>query len=160
MAIDIRKIKKLIELIDETGIAEIEIREGEESVRISRHAPAGLAPTYLPPPPAQHIFTAPAKTETPTTATEAATPSPVNDPSRHTIKSPMVGTLYLSPSPTAEPFVKIGQHISHGNTLCTIEAMKMFNQIESDKTGTVVECLVENGMPVEFNQPLFVIKVD
>lgn len=151
---DIRKIKKLIDLIDETGVAEIEIKEGEESVRISRqfHAPTGLAtispimPTAPIPPTA-----APSKADEP----KAGNKLPVDG---HVIKSPMVGTVYLAASPTAKLFVEIGQHVEVGATLCIIEAMKMYNQIEADKSGKLKARLVENGQHVEYDQPLFVIE--
>jgi len=148
---DIRKIKKLIELIEDSDIAEIEINEGEESVRLSRisyAAPATIAaPAAVAPPAAA-----------PAAAPEAA---PANEPeqySGHVIHSPMVGTFYRSASPGAKPFVEVGQSISTGQTLCIIEAMKILNQIESDASGTVTQILVENGEPVEYNQPLFVIE--
>ncbi len=151
---DIRKVKKLIELLDESGIAEIEINEGEESVRISRYpASAAAVPmqqpyAYAPAPPAP----APA-TET---ATEDATASTAID--GHTINAPMVGTFYTAPSPGAPDFVKTGDHINEGETVCIIEAMKILNQIEADKSGTVKAILVENAQPVEFGQPLIVIE--
>jgi len=149
---DIRKVKKLIELLDESGVAEIEIKEGEESVRISRHgsfAPAAQAPIQYaaaPPPVAP--------------AAVAASPAETtkDEISGHIIRAPMVGTFYRSPSPGAKLFVEEGQTINSGDTLCIIEAMKLLNQIESDKTGTVKSILVENGQPVEYNQPLFVIE--
>ncbi len=148
---DLRKVRKLIELIKETGIAEIEIHEGEESVRISREtsrvAPVSHAPTVT------HVMAeaAPAITQSP-----VALPAAVS--TGHTVKAPMVGTIYLSPSPDAKIFVDVGQTVQVGDTLCLIEAMKMFNQIESDKAGVVTAVLVKTGVPVEFNQPLFVIE--
>jgi acetyl-CoA carboxylase biotin carboxyl carrier protein len=154
---DMRKIRKLIELIQETGIAEIEIREGEESVRISRDHDRH-APTYMPHPQAQyHVPTpaAPVSTPAPESATKEETSLHAN---KHIVKSPMVGTVYLSPSPGANAFVTVGQSVKIGDTLCLIEAMKMFNQIEADKAGTVTAILVETGVPAEFNQPLFVIE--
>ncbi len=153
---DMRKIKKLIELIQSTGVAEIEIREGEESVRITRETKGAqtvmmaAAPAAIPPAPA--IQAAPAATETP--KIEAAAPS--ND--KHAVKSPMVGTVYLSATPGAKPFVEIGQTVKAGDVICLIEAMKMFNQIEADKSGVITARLVDNGTPVEFNQPLFTIE--
>ena len=149
---DIRKIKKLIELLDESGVAEIEIKEGEESVRISRqqnviaaapqqvYAPAPLAPAPL------------------AAAPVAAEPAAEPEISGHKITSPMVGTFYRSASPGAKVFTDIGQTVSEGDTLCIIEAMKILNQIEADKSGTVKAILVENGQPVEFGQPLFIIE--
>ncbi|VVC76669.1 Biotin carboxyl carrier protein of acetyl-CoA carboxylase [Aquicella siphonis] len=153
---DMRKIKKLIELIQSTGVAEIEIREGEESVRITREvhtaAPVMMAPPVMPaaavPPPA---LAAPE----PAPAKAAEAPA-VQD--KHMLKAPMVGTVYLSSTPGAKPFVEIGQSVKAGDVICLIEAMKMFNQIEADKTGTITARLVDNGTPVEFNQPLFVIE--
>lgn len=146
---DIRKVKKLIELLEESGIAEIEIREGEESVRISRH---GAAPVYMPAP------AAPAPVAAVAAAVRVAEPEVDATPSGHQVKSPMVGTFYRSSNPGAKPFVEVGQRVSVGETLCIIEAMKMLNQIETDAAGEIVAILVENGQPVEFGQPLFVIK--
>ncbi len=147
---DIRKVKKLIELLEESGIAEIEIREGEESVRISRH---GASPIMMQAPAAMQ---APA----PVAAASAAPAVPAADapPAGHMVKSPMVGTFYRSSNPGAKPFVEVGQRVSVGETLCIIEAMKMLNQIEADAAGEIVAIMVENGQPVEFGQPLFVIK--
>lgn len=147
---DIRKVKKLIELLEESGIAEIEIREGEESVRISRH---GAAPVYMPAPAA-----APVPAPVAAAAIRPAEPDVESTPSGHQVKSPMVGTFYRSSNPGAKAFVEIGQRVSVGETLCIIEAMKMLNQIEADASGEIVAILVENGQPVEFGQPLFVIK--
>lgn len=157
---DIRKIKKLIELIDETGVSEIEIREGEESVRISRKidmpaahyvmnsAPTPQAAVSAPQPAASDPVIAKAPVDTPTDTT----------PKGHTVNSPMVGTMYHAPAPEQPPFVKIGDKVRVGDTLCIVEAMKMLNQIEADKAGTIQAILVENGQPVEFGQPLFVIE--
>jgi len=148
---DIRKIKKLIELIEESGIAELEIKEGEESVRISRQTanyaqPMQVAmPTMAPQP---QMMTAP-----------AAAPSEIAEPELgHRVKSPMVGTFYNKASPTSAPFVTQGQQVNAGDTLCIIEAMKMMNQIEADKSGKISAILVEDGSPVEFDQVLFVIE--
>ena len=146
---DIRKVKKLIELLEESNIAEIEIHEGEESVRISRAST--VAPAVIAAPVA-----APAAAVAPAAATDAAPPA-AREPEGHIIRSPMVGTFYRAPSPGAKPFVTQGQGVSNGETLCIIEAMKILNQIESDKSGKIVEILVENGQPVEYNEPLFVI---
>jgi acetyl-CoA carboxylase biotin carboxyl carrier protein len=152
---DIRKVKKLIELLDETGVAEIEIKEGEESVRISRH-PTGATYAMLPqqmsygPPPAA---AAPAPA-----AAVASAPVPVAASSDLTVTAPMVGTFYSAPAPGAKAFVDIGSEVKQGDVLCIIEAMKMMNQIESDKGGRVVSVLAKNGDPVEFGQPLFVIE--
>jgi acetyl-CoA carboxylase biotin carboxyl carrier protein len=147
---DIRKIKKLIELINETGIGEIEVTSGEESVRISRSAPAaGLAPV-APQPLAIAAPAAPAPVAAPAAPVAA-------EPEGYQLRSPMVGTAYLATTPGEPPFVKIGQHVNVGDTLCLIEAMKMFNKIEADKAGVISARLVENEQPVEFDQPLFII---
>lgn len=154
---DIRKIKKLIELVEDTGVAEIEIHEGEESVRITRtHQPVAgsSAPMFYGAPPAAAAPPAPAASEA-TLPSEAPPAAPELD--GHVIKSPMVGTFYRSSSPEAVPFVEEGKTIAMGETICIIEAMKMLNQIECDHAGTVKSVLVENGQPVEFGQPLFVI---
>ena len=147
---DIRKVKKLIELLEESGIAEIEIHEGEESVRISRQTAAAPAPVAMPAP----IAAAPVP------AVPGGTPEPPAEPvhSGHTVDSPMVGTFYRAPSPGASPFVEVGQRVEVGDTLCIIEAMKMLNQIEADKAGTISAILVENAEPVEYGQALFVIE--
>jgi len=152
MAMDLRKIRKLIELIQETGIAEIEIQEGEESVRISRET-SKVAPAMINMPQTYTLPAEPAPASPPPAATESAAHA-----GKHTVKAPMVGTVYLSPSPGAKAFIQIGQAVKPGDTLCLIEAMKMFNQIEADKAGTVTAILVESGVPVEFNQPLVVIE--
>jgi acetyl-CoA carboxylase biotin carboxyl carrier protein len=153
---DIRKVKKLIELLEESGIAEIEISEGEESVRISRY-PQGQGPA-----PVVHYAAAPAAAA-PAAAPAASPPVPTPaapPPSKadHTVTAPMVGTFYAAASPGAKPFVEIGSEVNVGDTLCIIEAMKMMNQIESDKAGRVTAVLVKNGDPVEFGQPLFIIE--
>jgi acetyl-CoA carboxylase biotin carboxyl carrier protein len=149
---DIRKVKKLIELLEESGISEIEISEGEESVRISRYPKPGTVTTAVAA--AAPAAAAPA-------AAPAAPPSAPETPppSRgQQITAPMVGTFYSGPAPGAKPFVEIGTEVKPGDTLCVIEAMKMMNQIESEFAGRVVSILVENGNPVEFGQPLFVIE--
>lgn len=151
---DIRKVKKLIELLEESGIAEIEIREGEESVRISRQQQGGSTvvmaqPNYMPMP------TAPAAT---TAAPAIASAPVVSEPQGHQVKSPMVGTFYRASAPGAKPFVEVGDHVTAGATICIIEAMKMLNQIEADASGKVTAILIENGQPVEFGQPLFIIE--
>jgi acetyl-CoA carboxylase biotin carboxyl carrier protein len=149
---DIRKVKKLIEMLEESDLAEIEIKEGEESLRISRNSSAMPPPQfYAPPPPPAPA--APAG-EAPTTGDAPAAEAL---PDGHVIKAPMVGTFYRAPAPGAKPFVEVGQTVGAGDTLCIIEAMKMLNQIEADKGGKVVAILVENGQPIEYNQPLFVI---
>lgn len=152
---DIRKVKKLIELLEESGIAEIEIREGEETVRISRQNPnmPMMPMSYMMPPAAAPAAAAPVAA--PTVSAESAKPAV---PAGHTVKSPMVGTFYRAPSPGAKAFVELGQSVSAGETLCIIEAMKMLNQIECDKAGKIAAILVENGQPVEYGQPLFVIE--
>ncbi len=146
---DVRKIKTLIELINSSDIAEIEIKEGEESVRISRYSSAAPAPAAAP------LAAAPIAIAA--TAGEPAAPV-AQAPKGDTLDSPMVGTFYKAASPTAKPFVEVGQTVSIGDTLCIIEAMKMLNQIEAEKSGKIVEILVENEQPVEFGQPLFVIE--
>ncbi|MBF7074334.1 acetyl-CoA carboxylase biotin carboxyl carrier protein [Glaciecola sp. MH2013] len=147
---DIRKIKKLIELVEESGIAELEITEGEESVRIHRGGSAS-AVQYAP----QMMQAAPAPVAAPAPAAVEAAPAA---PTGHVVKSPMVGTFYRSSSPEAKAFVEIGQSVNIGDTLCIVEAMKMMNQIEADKAGVVKEILVDNQEPVEFDQPMFVIE--
>ena len=151
---DIRKVKKLIELLEESDVAEIEIHEGEESVRISRVGSTAQMsiPMAAPYPAAAPTATAPAPASAPATAE-----APPKEPEGHIIRSPMVGTFYRAPSPTSKPFVEVGSEVAAGDTLCIIEAMKILNQIESDKAGKVTQILVENGQPVEYNQPLYVI---
>ena len=154
---DIRKIKKLIEMLEASGIAELEITEGEESVRINRY---GQMPPMMPPPapyPMPYPATPQAPAATPTPAAEAA-PAGKPAPDGKLIRSPMVGTFYNAPAPDADPFIKLGDDIKAGDTVCIIEAMKMFNRIEADFGGKVVEILVENGQPVEYDEPLFVVK--
>jgi acetyl-CoA carboxylase biotin carboxyl carrier protein len=155
---DIRKVKKLIELLEESGIAEIEISEGEESVRISRY-PTGAAAQA----PFVHYAAAPAPVApaAPVAALgPAAAPAAAAAPAKtdHTVTAPMVGTFYSAAAPGAKAFVDIGSEVNVGDTLCIIEAMKMMNQIESDKSGRVTAVLVKNGEPVEFGQPLFIIE--
>lgn len=149
---DIRKIKKLIELVEESGISELEISEGEESVRISRNSTAPVAPVQYAAAPAPVAAPAPAAAPV---AVEAAAPAA---PTGHQVLSPMVGTFYGAPSPDAKPFVKVGQSVTAGETLCIVEAMKMMNQIEADKSGVVTAILVEDGQPVEFDQALVIIE--
>ncbi|HCH5064817.1 TPA: acetyl-CoA carboxylase biotin carboxyl carrier protein [Vibrio parahaemolyticus] len=150
---DIRKIKKLIELVEESGIAELEISEGEESVRISRHGTAAPAPVHY----AAAPVAAPAPVAAAPVAEAPAAEAPAV-PAGHQVLSPMVGTFYRSPSPDSKAFVEVGQKVSAGDTLCIVEAMKMMNQIEADKSGVVTAILVEDGQPVEFDQPLVVIE--
>jgi acetyl-CoA carboxylase biotin carboxyl carrier protein len=143
---DIRKIKKLIEIIEESDIAEMEIKEGEEFIRISRYSAAPAAVAYAPAPIAAAVTTAPLAL-----AAEEKI-------SGHVVKSPMVGTFYRSASPGSKVFVEEGQTVQVGDTLCIIEAMKILNQIESDKSGTISKILVENAEPVEYGQPLFIVE--
>lgn len=152
---DMRKIKKLIELIQSTGVAEIEIREGEESVRITRETKT--VPMMMAPPMMQQAMPAPPATPEAKADTSSVKQAETNS-DKHTVKSPMVGTVYLSATPGSKHFVEIGQTVKVGDVICLIEAMKMFNQIEADKAGIVIARLVDNGTPVEFNQPLFVIE--
>ncbi|HDR2753630.1 acetyl-CoA carboxylase biotin carboxyl carrier protein [Enterobacter sp. RHBSTW-00175] len=153
---DIRKIKKLIELVEESGISELEISEGEESVRISRAAPAASFPVmqqaYATP-----MMQQPALSNAVAPAAEAPAAAAA-EISGHIVRSPMVGTFYRTPSPDAKAFIEIGQKVNVGDTLCIVEAMKMMNQIEADKSGTVKAILVESGQPVEFDEPLVVIE--
>jgi acetyl-CoA carboxylase biotin carboxyl carrier protein len=145
---DIRKIKKLIEIIEESGIAEIEIKEGEEAIRISRYGSAPSPVAYSP---------APALAPAPAAAPVIAAAPAEEKISGHIVKSPMVGTFYRSASPGSKVFVEVGQAVLAGDTLCIIEAMKILNQIEADKSGTITQILVGNAEPVEYGQPLFVI---
>jgi acetyl-CoA carboxylase biotin carboxyl carrier protein len=145
---DLRKLKTLIELVESSGIAELEISEGEERVRITRSGSSVAQPVYAP----QPVAPAPASM----TAAAPATAEPAVAEG-HVVKSPMVGTFYRSASPGAKPFVDVGQSVNAGETLCIIEAMKLLNEIEADKGGAIKAILVENGQPVEFGQPLFII---
>ncbi|EOL9007913.1 acetyl-CoA carboxylase biotin carboxyl carrier protein [Cronobacter sakazakii] len=153
---DIRKIKKLIELVEESGIAELEISEGEESVRISR-SPANTGFPVM-----QQAYAAPMMQQQPQALSNAVAPAAeapaAAEVSGHIVRSPMVGTFYRTPSPDAKAFVEVGQKVNVGDTLCIVEAMKMMNQIESDKAGVVKAILVESGQPVEFDEPLVVIE--
>ena len=153
---DLRKLKTLIDLVQQSGIAELEITEGEEKVRISRGVPASAQ--AMPQPTAVYM-TPPAAPATAEPAAAAAPPeaSAPAQPEGHVIKSPMVGTFYRSSAPGAKPFVEIGQTVKAGETVCIIEAMKLLNEIEADKDGVVKEVLVENGQPVEFGQPLVLL---
>lgn len=145
---DLRKIKTLIELVENSGIAELEIKEGEEFVRISRSSTA-----------VQHVYAAPQQHAAPLAAAASATAAPAVPvaPEGHVVKSPMVGSFYRSPSPGAKAFVDIGQSVNVGDTLCIIEAMKLLNEIEADHSGVIKAILVESGQAVEFGQPLFII---
>jgi acetyl-CoA carboxylase biotin carboxyl carrier protein len=150
---DLRKLKTLIDLVAESGIAELEVTEGEDKVRIAKFSPAPVAPTApttlvaTPMPPAGVAPAVPA----------VAAPAAAPEPTGHVVKSPMVGTFYRSPSPGAAAFVELGQTVKPGDTLCIIEAMKLLNEIEAEVGGAVKEILVENGQPVEYGQPLFII---
>mgnify|MGYP006172655487 CR=1 FL=1 len=149
---DLRKLKKLIDLVQESGISELEVTEGEEKVRIAKHAAAAPATYYAPPPPA-----APAAASAPTSPVPAAEGASAL-PDGHVVKSPMVGTFYRSSSPGAKAFVEVGSQVKEGETICIIEAMKILNEIEADKSGTVTRIMGENGQAVEYGQPLFVIE--
>ena len=153
---DLRKLKKLIDLVQESGIGEIEITEGEEKVRISRQLAPG--PVMMAGHPVQQYAMPGQMPAAAPGAPPAPAPAPVEQPKGHTLKSPMVGTFYRAPSPGAPSFVEVGQSVSKGQTLCIIEAMKLLNEIESDVSGTVKAILVENGQPVEYGQPLFLIE--
>jgi acetyl-CoA carboxylase biotin carboxyl carrier protein len=154
--VDIRKVKKLIELLEESSLTEMEIVEGEESVRLSRGHAVGHHMVQQGIPASMPIAAAPAPAQSAITETGAQAEAAI--PDGEVVRAPMVGTFYASPSPEAGPFVSMGQKVTEGETLCIIEAMKMFNQIEADVSGTVVAILVENGQPVEFDQALFVIR--
>ena len=151
---DIRKVKKLIELLEESGISELEIKEGEEAVRISRGSPATMHYSSMPVPATPEPAAAPAAA-----GANSGSDNADNDmPAGHKVESPMVGTYYEAPAPGTAPFVQIGQRVKVGETLCIIEAMKILNQIESDVAGEVKAILIKNGDPVEYGQPLFIIE--
>ena len=150
---DLRKIKSLIQLLEESDVAELEITEGEESVRISR---AGPAPAVVPAP-APAAVAAPAAPAPAAPEPEAAEPAAAALPEGHVVASPMVGTFYAAPSPDAKPFVQVGSRVAEGDTLCIVEAMKMLNQIEADRDGVVRAVLADNAAPVEYGQALFVL---
>ncbi len=150
---DLRKLKKLIDLVEESGISELELTEGEEKVRISRNVPQPQNTVHYAPPSMQHAQ--PAPVAAPAAAVEAAPAAPVIE--GHVVKSPMVGTFYRSPSPESKSFVDVGSTVAVGDTLCIIEAMKLLNEIESDHAGVIKAILVENGQPVEYGEPLFII---
>jgi acetyl-CoA carboxylase biotin carboxyl carrier protein len=154
---DIRKVKKLIELLEESNIAEIEIHEGEESVRISRKTEAMPSAQYMPAYGPGMYAPMPSAAQTPSIGQDSVEVVEKTASLGHVVTSPMVGTFYEAPSPGAKPFVEVGQQVNAGDTLCIIEAMKMLNQIESDKAGKITARLVDNGQPVEFGQDLFVI---
>jgi acetyl-CoA carboxylase biotin carboxyl carrier protein len=151
---DLRKLKKLIDLVEESGISELELTEGEEKVRISRQ-PSGQAMQYAQAYMPQMMHHAPQQVSAPATAAPAETTEPVVE--GHVVKSPMVGTFYRSSSPEAKAFVEVGSSVSAGDTLCIIEAMKLLNEIEADHSGVIKAILVENGHPVEYGEPLFII---
>jgi acetyl-CoA carboxylase biotin carboxyl carrier protein len=146
---DLRKLKTLIDLVADSGIAELEITEGEGKVKIVKFSQASAPVAYAPPAP---VAAAPAPA-----APAAAAPAAPAAPEGHSVNSPMVGTFYRSPNPGASPFVELGQSVKEGEPLCIIEAMKLLNEIEADKSGVIKEILVENGEPVEYGQPLFII---
>ena len=148
---DLRKLKKLIDLVEESGIAELEITEGEEKVRIAK---VGGSHAFVAAP--HYAFPPQAPAAAPVAPAPAEAPAAV-EVEGHVVKSPMVGTFYRSPSPGAPPFIELGQSVTEGQTLCIIEAMKLLNEIESDVSGTVKRILVENGQPIEYGQPLFII---
>jgi acetyl-CoA carboxylase biotin carboxyl carrier protein len=154
---DIRKIRKLIELLEETGISEIEIKEGEESLRLSRHSSAPMESSQV-----RYVSHSPATHHAPQASQAMPHPSPSETKppvsAGHKIRSPMVGTMYTSPSPETPPFVTVGQSVKMGDTLCIVEAMKMFNEIEADRAGRIIEILIKNGDPIEYDQPLFIIE--
>ncbi|MDE1197684.1 acetyl-CoA carboxylase, biotin carboxyl carrier protein [Pseudomonas sp. Bc-h] len=150
---DIRKVKKLIELLEESGIDELEIREGEESVRISRHSKTPAQQYYAPAPVAAPVA-APAPAAAPVAAAEAPSAPKLNGT---VVKSPMVGTFYRTPAPGSPAFVEVGKTVKKGDTICIVEAMKMMNHIEAEVSGVIESILVENGQPVEYDQPLFTI---
>jgi acetyl-CoA carboxylase biotin carboxyl carrier protein len=147
---DLRKLKKLIDLVEDSGIAELEITEGEEKVRISRYGQAPQMMQYAQQP---QMMPAPVQVSQPT----AETPAVPAQPEGHIVKSPMVGSFYRASSPEAKPFVEVGQSVTAGETLCIIEAMKLLNEIEADQSGVIKAILIENGQPVEYGEPLFII---
>ncbi|MDR1888830.1 MAG: acetyl-CoA carboxylase biotin carboxyl carrier protein [Zoogloeaceae bacterium] len=149
---DLRKLKKLIDLVQESGISELEVTEGEEKVRIAKFTPTGAAPVHYPLP-----VGAPATSPTGGAVSAVNLDDEDELPEGHEVKSPMVGTFYRSPSPGANAFVEVGQTVKEGETLCIIEAMKLLNEIEADVSGVIKRILVENGQPVEFGEPLFII---
>lgn len=152
---DIRKVKKLIEMLEESSLSEIEIREGEEAIRISRGSSGGTQVVHMAPAP---MHAAPHAAPAAAATTPAATPAPAAPPAGHAVISPMVGTFYRAASPEAKSFVDVGSQVNVGDTLCIIEAMKMMNEIESDKAGVIKAILKENGQPVEYGETLFIIE--
>jgi acetyl-CoA carboxylase biotin carboxyl carrier protein len=154
---DLRKLKTLIDLVAESGIAEIEVTEGEDKVRIVKYAPPATASSAAAPLAAPVISALAPSGAAPTASGASAAPSAVELPKGNIVKSPMVGTFYRAPSPGANPFIEVGQAVKPGDTLCIIEAMKLLNEIEAEVAGEIKEVLVENGQAVEYGQPLFVI---
>lgn len=152
---DLRKLKKLIDLVEESGIAELEITEGEEKVRITRHA-AGSQMVFASPQ-QMHMMSGGMVPAAPAVSAAPAVPAAPAEPEGHAVKSPMVGTFYRSASPGAKVFVEVGQSVNAGDTLCIIEAMKLLNEIEADQGGVIKAILIENGQPVEYGEPLFII---
>lgn len=157
MAIDIRTVKKLIELVEDTSIGEIEIQEGDKSIRVSRH-PSGNSAMASPSISHHHMGSPAPQPMTNVSSEQQSRTEEVPEQKGHSVKSPMVGTVYIAPTPGAKPFVELGQRVEAGHVLCLIEAMKMFNQIEADKSGIITARLVENEQPVEYDQPLFIIE--
>jgi len=153
---DLRKLKKLIDLVEESGIGELEITEGEEKVRIVKGGVVSVSPGPAPTPAATPAAAA-SRSATTTAAAPAAAPEAAPAVEGHVVKAPMVGTFYRSPSPDAKPFVEVGQALKEGDVICIIEAMKLMNEIDADAAGTVKAILVENGQPVEYGQPLFIL---
>ena len=149
---DLRKLKALIDLVEKSGIAELEITEGEERVRIAKQGSAAAAPTYV-----HHAVPAPHAPAPATAPPIVAEPAAAAEPEGHAVKAPMVGTFYRSGSPGSQSFVEVGQAVKEGDTLCIIEAMKLMNEIEADAAGVIKAILVENGQPVEYGQPMFII---
>ena len=151
---DIRKIKKLIELLEESDVEELEIHEGDDSVRISRRREQAPAPQYM-----SHYPPAPAPAQEQPAATSGGSPEPAQkaEPKGHSLKSPMVGTFYRSPSPKSKAFVEVGQSVKAGEVICIVEAMKLFNEIESEVSGKIIKMLVEDASPIEYDQPLYLV---
>ncbi len=153
---DLRKLKKLIDLVEESGIAELEVTEGEEKVRIVKHTAMAAPQTYMIPPGAPAMMPA-APREKSSSFDDDDLDDETDEPEGEVVKSPMVGTFYRAPSPESDPFVEVGSTVKAGDTLCIVEAMKLLNEIEADFAGTVKAILVENGQPVEYGEPLFII---
>jgi acetyl-CoA carboxylase biotin carboxyl carrier protein len=152
---DLRKLKKLIDLVEESGISELELTEGEEKVRISRNMPNAMQGVHFAPPYMQSM--PPSAAPVPPSAPDVAVAASAPEIEGHIVKSPMVGTFYRTPSPDAKPFVEVGSKVAVGDTICIIEAMKLLNEVEADHAGVIKAILVENGQPVEYGEPLFII---